>query len=99
VETRVSYIHNKETLDDIRDLDEYEDQANELELALNRMGIEPFRSELLIARFVDQLSLKEIKTTYGYINTITVYRLINDTLERLRALGEKNFICLLKGYS
>ena len=78
------------------DIMEYERQAQMLEDVLVRLGLEPFRAELLMDRFVDNMSLPEIVRLRGYTSATTVQRLIKDTIYRLQKVGVNAVKYLLK---
>lgn len=90
---------DKITEDPIIDQLEYEAQYRRLEKSLAKMGIESFRAELLMDRYVDRLSLAEIAKNRGYLNHNEVNRLVKDTLVKLRAIGSPIITRLLKEYS
>ena len=90
---------DKITEDPIMDQLEYEMQYRRLEGALAKMGLESFRAELLMDRFVDKLSLSEIAKNRGYLNHNEVNRLVKDTLIKLRSIGSPTITKLLKEHS
>lgn len=78
--------------------DEFERRARALERQLSKIGLEEFRIRLLMDRFISRFSLQEISDKDGYTDKKAVFRLIKQTLERLK-LFDRKFIEELVKYN
>ena len=62
------------------DSSSYEEKAAELERKLTELGMPPWRVELLMDRYVSNLTISEIAKKRGYLSRTTVYGLLKETV-------------------
>lgn len=56
---------------------------------LTKTKLEPIKVDILVCRFVHDMSMSEISTELGMLSASTVLRLLNDSLEYLKRIGFK----------
>lgn len=77
---------------------EFEKKAKEVQRMLLSFGLESFRVELIMDRFVSNLTLKEIASNRGYVDAKAVHRVITTTLDFLSRANVKAAKKLLRQY-
>lgn len=77
---------------------EHEFKCRRVEAALKSVGLEDFRIEILMDRYVSSMTLKEIATQYGYVSGAAVQYLIKDTLRILKSMDNEVAKKLLGDY-
>ena len=76
----------------------FEQKCKELEEKLRTVGLESFRIELIMDRYISRLTLAEIAEKQGYVNGSAVQYLIKQTLQMLKNSGHDFLSKLLGDY-
>lgn len=97
-ETKEAYQYDRMEVNAQGDVQEYERRARKLEAILEDLGMEGFRAELLMDRFVDNMSIAEIVKFRGYTSATTVQRLIKDTVSKIEKVKPAILDAILKEY-
>lgn len=67
--------------------EEFDEAVANFVAKLESLGIESFRIELLVDKFVSGFTYEEIATQHGFVSEHAVRRVVNQTLSTLKGMG------------